>query len=225
MKIKMLIVMSVLFIFVTGMTLTAQETGTVTINAEIRGTLTFLLDGSDAGGSLPGGDYSDTETCELGVLDAGGGAITGGDALVTGLTGLPVDAAGADLSGGDGFFDATCVGAFYEFFSILGAPTRLNHDTAALGIYAKGSHVNGYDLTVGASVAGDASVTVGQLKWKSNAGAYATYTSFTAGPDTITSAGAGAVDVMLFHDYGLVVEYTDVIGSYTWTVTYTLTTT
>lgn len=225
MKSKMLFVMSVVFIFVTGMSLMAQETGIVTVNAEIRGTLTFLLDGTDAGGSLPGGNYSATETCDLGVLDAGGGAITGGDALVTGQTGLPVDAAGADLSGGDGFFDATCVGAFYQFFSAEGVPSRTNHDTAALGIYAKGSHVDGYELTVEASVAGDASVTVGQLKWKSNAGAYGTYASFTAGPDTITTVGAGAVALMLYHDYGLVVEYTDVIGVYEWTVTYTLTTT
>ena len=225
MKIKMLVAMSVVFALVMGMTLMAQTTATVTVNAEIRGTLTFLLDGTDAGGSLPGNNYTDAETCDLGVLDAGGGAITGGDALVTGQTGIPVDAAGADLTAGDGFFDTTCVGAFYQFFSAVGAPDRTNHDTAALGIYARGSHVDTYDLTVEASVAGDASVTVGQLKWKSNAGAYGTYASFTAAPVSIASGGPSNIDLMLYHDYGLVVEYADVIGNYTWTVTYTMTTT
>ncbi|MCU0285714.1 MAG: hypothetical protein MUF15_04875 [Acidobacteria bacterium] len=225
MKIKALVMLSVCFIFVIGMSLMAQTNDTVTINAEIRGHLTFILDGTDAGSSLPGGNYSAAETCDFGVLDAGGGAITGGDALVTGQTGLPVDASGADLSGGDGFFDANCVGAFYQFFSAIGAPTRTNHDTAAIGIYAKGSHVTTYDLTVSAAVVGDASVTVGQLKWKSNAGAYATYASFTAAPVSITSGGPSHIDLMLYHDYGLVIEYADVIGSYTWTVTYTMTTT
>lgn len=225
MKVKMLVLMSVLFIFVMGVSLVAQTSDIVTVNAEIRGTLAFLLDGTDAGGSLPGGNYSDAETCDLGVLDAGGGAITGGDALVTGLTGLPVNAAGADLSGGDGFFDPLCVGAFYQFFTAVGAPDRTAHDDAALGIYAKGSHVTSYDLTVSAAVAGDASVTIGQLKWKDNAGAYATYASFTAAPVSITSGGPSNIDLMLYHDYGLVVEYTDAIGNYTWTVTYTMTTT
>ncbi|HLP57842.1 MAG TPA: hypothetical protein VK186_03390 [Candidatus Deferrimicrobium sp.] len=224
MKIKML-VLSMAFIFVMGMSLMSQTNATVAVNAEIRGTLTFLLDGTDAGGNLPGGDYTAAETCELGVLDAGGGAITGGDALVTGLTGLPVDGSGVDLSGGDGFFDATCVGAFYQFFTAVGTPDRSAHDDAAIGIYARGSHVDTYDLTVSAAVAGDASVTVGQLKWKSNAGAYATYASFTAAPVSIVSGGPSNIDIMLYHDYGLVVEYADVTGNYTWTVTYTITTT
>lgn len=217
--------MSVVFIFVMSMSLMGQTNDTVTVNAAIRSSLTFVLDGTDAGGSLPGGNYTTAETCDLGTADAGGGAITGGDALVTGQTGLPVDASGADLSGGDGFYDVNCVGAFYQFFSAAGAPTRTNHDTAALGIYAKGSHVTSYDLTVSASVAGDASVTVGQLKWKANSGAFATYGSFTAGAVSITSGGPSAIDIMLYHDYGLLVEYADVIGSYTWTVTYTMTTT
>jgi hypothetical protein len=216
----MLVVMSVVFIFVMGMSLMGQTNDTVTVNATIRSTLTFVLDGTDGNTT-----YTSAETCNFGTSDAGGGAITGGDALVTGQTGLPVDASGADLSGGDGFFDANCVGAFYQFFSTTGAPTRTSHDDAALGIYAKGSHVTSYDLTVSASVAGDASVTVGQLKWKANSGAYGTYASFTAAPVSITSGGPSAINLMLYHDYGLVVEYADVPGAFTWTVTYTMTTT
>lgn len=217
--------MSLVFVLAMGIPLMAQTNDTVTVNVAIRSNLTFILDGTDAGGSLPGGNYTAAETCNLGTGDAGGGAITGGDALVTGQTGLPVDASGADLSGGDGFYDANCVGAFYQFFSVVGVPSRTNHDTAALGIYAKGSHVTTYALTVSAAVVGDASVTVGQLKWKTNAGAYGTYASLTAAPASITSGGPSAIDLMLYHDYGLVVEYADHVGSYTWTVTYTMTTT
>lgn len=221
--------MSVVFIFVMSMSLMGQTNDTVTVNATIRGTLTFILDGTDAGGSLPAGNYTAAETCNFGTLDAGGGAITGGDALVTGETGLPVDASGADLSGGDGFFDPNCVGAFYQFFSVVGAPSTLNHDTAALGIYARGSHVTSYTLTVSAAVAGDASVTVDQLKWKANAttggSGYGDYTDFAAASATITSGGPSNINLMLYHDYGLLVEYTDVTGNYTWTVTYTMTTT
>lgn len=216
----MLVVMSVVFIFMMGMSLMGQTNDTVTVNATIRSTLTFLLDGTDGNTT-----YTSAETCNFGTSDAGGGAITGGDALVTGQTGLPVDGSLTDLSGGDGFFDPTCVGAFYQFFSTTGAPTRTSHDDAALGIYAKGSHVTTCDLTVSASVAGDASVTVGQLKWKSNGGAYGTYAAFTAAPVNFSSTGSGAINLMLYHDYGLVVEYADVPGAYTWTVTYTLTTT
>lgn len=212
--------MSVVFIFVMSMSLMGQTNDTVTVNATIRSSLTFVLDGTDANTT-----YTAAETCAFGTLDAGGGPITGGDALVTGLAGLPVDATGADLSAGDGFFDPTCVGAFYQFFTTTGAPTRTAHDDAALGIYAKGSYVTSCDLTVSAAVAGDASVTVGQLKWKSNGGAYGTYASFTAAPVNFSATGTGAINLMLFHDYGLVVEYADVIGNYTWTVTYTLTTT
>jgi len=220
----MLVVMSVVFIFMMGMSLMAQTDATVTVNAEIRGHLTFVLDGTDAGGSLPGGDYTAAETCDFGVADAGGGAITGGDTGVPGLLGIPVNAAGADLGVG-GFYDVTCVGAFYQFFIAVGTPDRTAHDDAALGIYAKGSHVATYDLTVEASVAGDATVTVGQLKWKDNAGAYGTYASFTAAPVIISSGSDSAIDLMLYHDYGLVVEYADAIGNYTWTITYTISTT
>ena len=80
-----------------------------------------------------------------------------------------------------------------------------------------------------AAVAGDASVTVGQLKWKDNAttggSGYTDYTDFSAGSTNITSGGAGALHLNLFHDYGLLVEFSDDTGNYTWTVTYTLTTT
>jgi hypothetical protein len=204
----------------------AQDT--VTVNVTIRGHLTFVLDGTDAGGSLVAGDYTTAETCDFGTSDAAGGAITGGDALVTGLTGIPVDAAGLDLGAG-GIYDPTCVGSFYSFFNAVGAPDRFNHDDAALGIYIRSSRIATYSLDVSAAVAGDATVTVGQLKWKDNAttggSGYTDYTDFSAGSTNITSGGAGALNLNLFHDYGLLVEFADTTGNYTWTVTYTLTTT
>jgi hypothetical protein len=209
-----------------GMTLMAQDT--VTVNVTIRGHLAFVLDGTDAGGNLTAGDYTTAETCDFGTSDAGGGAITGGDALVTGLTGIPVDAAGLDLGAG-GLFDPTCVGSFYSFFNTVGVPDRFNHDDAALGIYIQSSALSTYSLDVSAAVAGAASVTVGQLKWKDNAttggSGYTDYTDFSAGSTNITSGGAGALQLNLFHDYGLLVEFADATGNYTWTVTYTLTTT
>lgn len=220
MKNKMLLIMSIVLIFMMGMSLLGQTNDTVTVNATIRGTLTFVLDGTDANTT-----YTSAETCAFGTLDAGGGAITGGDALVTGQTGLPVDASGADLTSGEGFFDTNCVGAFYQFFSTTGSPTRTSHDDAALGIYAKGSHVTSYALTVSASVSGDASVTVGQLKWKTNAGAYGTYAAFTVAAATLASGGPSTINLMLYHDYGLLAEYADVPGAFTWIVTYTMTTT
>jgi hypothetical protein len=230
MQIKTLSAITLVFLFGMGVSLMAQSNDTVTVNAEIRGFLSFVVDGTDAGGSLVAGDYTTAETCDFGVSDAGGGAITGGDALVTGQTGLPVDGAGLDLGAG-GFFDPTCVGAFYRFFDAVGAPDRFNHDDAAVGIFARGSRVTSYSLDVAAIVTpgtGDASVTVDQLKWKANAttggSGYTDYTSFSGASTNITSGGAGAIQMELYHDYGLLVEFADTPGTYTWTVTYTLTT-
>ncbi len=211
--------------------LMAQTDDTVTVNVEVRGHLVFIVDGTDAGGSVVAGDYTTAETCDFGISDAGGGAITGGDALVTGATGIPVDAGGLDLGPG-GFFDPACVGAFYSFFNAIGAPDRFNHDDAALGIFVRSSRRTSYSLDVAAVVApgtGDATVTVDQLKWKDNAttggSGHTDYTSFSGASTNITSGGFGSIHLELFHDYGLLVELADTIGTYTWTVTYTLTVT
>ncbi len=226
MRIKTFLILVIILFLGAGITLLGQDT--VTVNVTIRGHLTFVLEGTDAGGSLPGGNYSTAETCNFGTADAAGGAITGGDALVTGLTGLPVDAAGADLGAG-GLYDPTCVGSFYPVFVAVGTPDRFAHNDAALGIFIRSSRVATYSLDVAAVVAGDASVTVGQLKWKDNAttggSGYTDYTDFTVGSTNITSGGAGAIQLYLYQDYGLLVEFADVLGAYTWTVTYTLTTT
>jgi hypothetical protein len=214
------------------LSLQAQTNDTVTVNAEIRGHLTFVLDGTDASANINSGDYTSAETSDLGVGDAGGGAITGGDALVTGETGIPIDGTGSDLTAGDGFYDANCVGGFYRFFNASGATSLTAHDNAALGIYARGSRVTSYSLTTSAVVTpgtGDATVTVGQLKWKDDSttggSGDADYTDFAAGAANITSGAAGAFRISLFHDYGLLIEYADTPGTYTWTLTYTLTTT
>jgi len=226
MKTKTFILSIMVICLLGGMSLMAQDT--VTVNVTIRGHLTFVLDGTDAGGSVVAGDYTTAETCDFGTSDAAGGAITGGDALVTGLTGIPVDAAGLDLGAG-GVYDPNCVGSFYSFFNTVGTPDRFNHDDTALGIYIRSSRISTYSLDVSAAVVGDATVTVGQLKWKDNAttggSGYTDYTDFATSSTNITSGGAGALHLNLFHDYGLLVEFADATGSYTWTVTYTLTTT
>jgi hypothetical protein len=228
MRIKTFIISMMILFLGAGISLLGQDT--VTVNATIRGVTVFTLDGTDAGGKNPG-DYSTAETCDFGTLDAIGGAITGGDALVTGLTGLPVNAAGADLSGGDGIYDPLCVGSFYPIFVAVGAPSNLNnHTDAALGIYAHATGITNHRLDVSAAVAGNASVTVGQLKWKDNAttggSGYGDYTAFSAASVNIIPLTAGNLTpTYLFHDYGLLVEFTDAAGAYTWTVTYTLTTT
>lgn len=230
MKIRVLLLSVLLVLFVSQMSLVAQDT--VTVNAEIRGFLIFRLDVTDAGGSLFAGDYSTAETSNLGLADAGGLAITGGDALVTGETGIPVDATGLDLSAPNGFLDPNCVGAFYRFFNTVGTPNATNHDDAALGIFALGSRVSSYDLTTSAILTpgtGDATVTIDQLKWKDNAttggSGYADYAAFSAAPVSVASGGAGAFYLLIFNDYGLLVEFVDTSGTYTWTLTYTLTTT
>lgn len=228
MRIKTLLISLMILFLGTGLSLLGQAT--VTVNATIRGVTTFVLDGTDAGGSRPGGNYSAAETCNFGTLDAVGGAIAGGDALVTGLTGLPVNAAGADLSGGDGFADPLCVGAFYPFFVAVGTPDQTAHDDAALGIYLHATGVTNHRLDVAAAVAGNASVTVGQLKWKLNTttggSGYGDYTAFSAASVNIIPLTAGNLSpTYLYHDYGLLVEFADAAGAYTWTVTYTLTTT
>jgi hypothetical protein len=224
MRIKTILVI-VLFLGV-GMTLLGQDT--VTVNVTIRGVTVFVLDGTDVGGKNPT-DYNAAETCDFGTLDAAGGAITGGDASVTGTLGIPVDSSGADL-GVDGVYDPTCVGSFYPFFAAdVPAPNNNDHAAAALGIYMHITGISTYSLDVAASVAGDPSVTVGQLKWKTNAGAASGYTGYTdfidTGSTTITSGSGNLAPTYLFHDYGLLVEFADVTGAYTWTVTYTLTTT
>lgn len=226
MRIKTFSILVVILFLGAGISLLGQDT--VTVNVIIRGHLEFVLDGTDAGGSLPGGNYTTAETCDFGTADAAGGAITGGDVLVTGLTGVPVNAAGADLGVG-GIYDPACVGSFYPVFVAVGTPDRFAHNDAALGVYIRSSSVTTYSLDVAAVVAGDASVTVGQLKWKDNAttggSGFTDYTDFTGGSTNITSGGAGAIQLYLYHDYGLLVEFADVLGAYTWTVTYTLTTT
>ena len=228
MRIKYLLILVMILFLGAGITLLGQDT--VTVNATIRGVTTFVLDGTDAGGSRPAGHYTTAETCNFGSLDAAGGAITGGDALVTGLTGLPVDAAGADLSGGDGFADPNCVGAFYPFFVAVGSPDQTAHADAGLAIYAHSTGIATYSLDVAAAkTAGDASVTVGQLKWKTNSttggSGYQDYTNFSGASTNIINGSGNLTPTYLFHDYGLLVEFTDVTGANTWLVTYTLTTT
>lgn len=229
MRIKNLLISVIIVFLGAGITLLGQDT--VTVNATIRGVTTFVLDGTDTGGSRPAGNYTTAETCNFGTLDAVGGAITGGDpAPVTGLTGLPVNAAGADLSGGDGFADPLCVGAFYPFFVAVGTPNQTAHADAALAIYAHSTGIATYSLGVAAvKTSGDASVTLGQLKWKVNAttggSGYQDYTDFSGTSATIISGSGNLTPTYLFHDYGLLVEFTDVTGANVWTVNYTLTTT
>lgn len=207
--------------------LKAQQTATVTVNATIAGVLYLRVDGTDAGNSLYAANYSTAETCNLGTLDAIGTAIAGGDAMVTGITGLAVNATGNTVA--NGVDDPSCVGSFYRILAATGGNDETAHANAALGVYARGSRVTTYNLAVAAAVTGNASVTVGQLKYKldatANSDGYIGYTDFTTSSQNLTSGAAGAIRFLLFYDLGLLVEFDDAPGAYTWTLTYTLTTT
>ena len=226
MKIKTLLIAIATLFLLTEMSLLAQDT--VTVNAQIQGHLTFILDATDPGQNLNGGDYTVNETSNIGMVDAGGTATAGGDATIVGIAGLPVDAGGNDLSAGDGFFDPNCIGAFYPFLEATGGSNPTQHPNTAMGIYARGSRVNSYDLSTTAVVVGDPSVSVGQLKWKDDGTASpgsTGYTDFSGVSVSIASGGVGGFRLLLFHDMGLSVEFDDAPGNYTWTITYTLTTT
>jgi hypothetical protein len=73
-------------------------------------------------------------------------------------------------------------------------------------------------------------VTVDQLKWKEDgtampAAGYSDYTAFTTTQSSIRTGGPGTLEFHLFHDYGLLVEFTDTAGPNIWNITYTLATT
>ena len=225
-KLVLLSIIALGILFLSETAAFAQTTATINLDANIRGVLILRLDGTDANGNLTPtatSAYTTAESMNLGDVDAVGTAIANGDALVNGLTGVPVDAALGTPA--NGFEDATCVGALYQFFTATGADDETDHANTALGVYARGSRVTSYSLDVAASVNGDGSVTVGQLKWKNDSDAIAAFNDFSAVSANVTSGGAGALRFLLFHDFGLVVEFTDTPATYTWTITYTLTTT
>jgi hypothetical protein len=229
MRIKTFIISMMVLFLGTGLSLLGQTSAQVTVNANIQAVSELILDGTDPGGKNPT-NYSTAETCNFGQVDAIGTAISGGDALVNTITGIPVDVSGADLSGGDGIYDPDCVGSFYPFFvTDIPAPDQNNHVASALGIHVKSvgsGSGGGYSLDVAAvKTAGDPLVTVGQLKWKDNAttggSGYTDYTDFGASDNII--GGSGNYVGSLYHDYGLLVEFLDPTGINTWLVTYTLT--
>ncbi len=225
-KLVLLSIITLGILFLAETAAFAQTTATINLDATIRGVLILRLDGTDANGNLvptATSAYTTAESMNLGDVDAVGTAIANGDALVNGLTGIPVTAALGTPP--NGFEDTTCVGGLYQFFTTTGADDESDHANTALGIYIRGSRVNTYSLDVAASVNGDGTVTVGQLKWKNDADAVAAFNDFSAVSANITSGGAVAPRELLFHDFGLVVEFADTPATYTWTITYTLTTT
>lgn len=207
----------------------AQESksSAVTLQADINDVLVLIIDGTDVGENLYGEDYTTNETCILGTVDALGTPITGGDPAVNNQEGDPVDASGKELTSP---YDPTCIGSFYQFFKAdsKGDPTQ--HSTSAIGIYAKGTNVLAYSLSVQATVSGTANVTVDQLKWKEDGVAtptagYSDYTAFDTTEHSIRTGGPGTLEFHLFYDYGLLVEFTDTAGPNIWNITYTLATT
>jgi hypothetical protein len=210
----------------------AQETPistTVTVQADINDVLVLIIDGTDDGENLYSEDYDTSETCNLGTVDALGTPITGGvaDPAVNNVKGDPVDASGNELTSP---YNPTCIGSFYQFFKVDGKGDPTQHSTSAIGIYARGTNVLTYSLSVQAAVLGTANVTVDQLKWKEDGAAtptagYSNYTAFDTTHHSIRTGGPGTLEFHLFHDYGLLVEFTDTAGPNIWNITYTLATT
>ena len=207
----------------------AQETksSAVTVQADINDVLVLIIDGTDLGENLYSEDYTTSETCNLGTVDALGTPITGGDPGVNNVKGDPVDASGNELKSP---YDPSCIGSFYQFFKTDGKNDPTHHSNSAIGIYAKGTNVNTYSFVAQAAVSGTANVTVDQLKGKEDGTAaltagYSNYTAFTTTPYPIRTGGPGTLEFHLFHDYGLLVEFTDTAGTNIWNITYTLATT
>jgi hypothetical protein len=204
---------------------------TVSVTANFQSFLLLSTDGTDTGNDLFSeiGDYTESEACNFGNVNAMGTAISGGDDMVDGIEGVLVDSTGNPLIGPP---LTNSVGSFYPILEAAGGNDENDHPTACLGIVGLGSYVDNFNLVVSATVAGSVTpgataVSVGQLKWKDDARAssgYTGYTDFAAAPYTILT-GAGVVNFLLFHDYGLLVLFANATGSVTWTIIYTLTAT
>jgi hypothetical protein len=205
---------------------------TVSVTANFQSLLLLATDGTDTGNNLftEIGDYTASEVCNFGSVDALGTAISGGDSMVNGQEGRPVDSTGNPLMNPR---PPNCVGSFYSIFEAQGGNDETDHKNACMGIVGLGSYVDNFNLVVSATVAGSVTpgataVSVGQLKWKddrtASIGGYTGYTDFAALPQTILT-GTGVVSFLLFHDYGLLVLYANATGIVTWTITYTLTAT
>jgi hypothetical protein len=204
---------------------------TVSVTANFQSLLLLATDGTDTGNNIFSeiGDYTASEVCNFGSVDALGTPISGGDSMVDGIEGRPVDSNGNPLMNPR---PPNCVGSFYPILEAQGGNDENDHRSACLGIVGLGSYVDNFNLVVSATVISPATtatpVSVGQLKWKDDAsassGGYTGYTDFAAAPHEIL-AGTGVVNFLLFHDYGLLVLYANATGIVTWTITYTLTAT
>ncbi|MCP2521022.1 hypothetical protein NLD30_11345 [SCandidatus Aminicenantes bacterium Aminicenantia_JdfR_composite] len=189
--------------------------------------MVLLVDGTDDGNNLLGGDYSQNENCNFGNVDAIGTAITGGDSMVNNITGTPVDASGNPLTSP---YDPTCDGSFYHILYATGGNSATDRTGAGIGIFALGVQASGtsFSLDVTASLSSNTTnVTIDQLKWKddstSTSRGYTDYTDFSTGLTNIDTFTGIFYRAFLYHDYGLLVQFEDEPGTNTWTVTYTLT--
>jgi hypothetical protein len=219
------------------LSIAGQSTTYVNVNVGIRSYLMFGLYGARTQPQINKGEteekslqhrnnsiYQGDQTMKvinIGVVDAGGTAITGGDPFMNGVKGRPVNTKLETPS--DGFMDPHCVGAFYPFFTKKTSKKETG-DSSSLHIFVRGSRVNSYTLSASATVTGQ-SVEVGQLKWKDDGWDKKFYRDFSLNPGKISTGGPGPLRLSLYHDYGLLVEFDDKPGQYTWTIVYTLTTT
>jgi len=204
-----------------------QESANVTVNADFQSILILLVDGTDDGHSIFSGHYSTGETCDFGNVDAIGTAISGGDTMVNGIRGVPVDASGNPLSSP---YDSNCDGSFYHVLYATGGNSLSDRTGAGIGIFALGVQLSGtsYSLDVSAQLTQNtANVTIDQLKWKddgdSTSQGYGDYTSFSTASQNIDTDSGIFYRGVFYHDYGLLVQFEDEPGTNSWTVTYTLT--
>ncbi len=104
----------------------------------------------------------------------------------------------------------------YEFTPASGGNSERSHPNATLAVRVVSPA--SWQLSVSAQVNGDPSVTVDQLSFKEDA--QTAYIPFTLHPQPAGSGPAGTF--LLFYDLALRVDSDDRPGSYSWSITYTL---
>ena len=217
--------LSVLF-FLSVPLVNTQQTANVTVSASFQSILILLVDGTDYGHNLLTGDYTTDESCNFGNVDAIGTAISGGDTMVNGIAGIPVDASGNQLTSP---YDPDCDGSFYPILSGTGTNSPTDRTDAGIGIFVLGVQLGGtsYTLNVVATLNSyTTNVTIDQLKWKDDATSSSGYTGYTAFSTTSVNIDTDSGILyrkIFYHDYGLLVQFEDEPGTNTWTVTYTFT--
>jgi len=159
------------------------------------------IDGPD-----PDNIFSYAETIHFGKIDSWGSLSMGGDFM--NIMGKPLGAQNVD--------DINCKGSMYELSPETGGNTENYHPNSTIAI--KVISPSRWQLSATAYISGHSSVDVGQLCFKEDS--ETEYIPFTTHPQVIKSGESGTY--VLYYDLGIKVEFDDRPGSYSWQITYTL---